>query len=190
MERLKIFIVLLVASFLVLETAQESQTTRFKQLFCLPDNKTIKIDYCRVRVYSRTTSAFVVKGSVTELVKPFHVREIWGKQFVDFQLFQVKFLVSYRYGTIFREVVNVPPIEWCGLMDGKESNPFAKMIVDISVGSAPALFHPCPYNVSQVCSFSVSENSIHFNFPGELQLQHHPRCLQTSLNLPHRSLQD
>jgi hypothetical protein len=73
MEKTKIS-VLLVVSLLVLESSQ-TQTTRFKNLMCLPDNNTIKIDYCRVRVYSRTCSAFVVKGSVKELVKPFHVRE-------------------------------------------------------------------------------------------------------------------
>lgn len=69
------------------------------------------------------------------------------KNFLKFY-FKVKFLVSYRYGTIFREAVNIPPIEWCDMMDKPISNPFVKMMVDAVKGTAPHLFHACPYNVS------------------------------------------
>jgi hypothetical protein len=35
---------------------------------------------------------------------------------------QIQIEMSYRYGTIFREIIDSKPVEFCGLIVGKESN--------------------------------------------------------------------
>lgn len=61
---------------------------------------------------------------------------------------KVKLNIAYKYGQIFREVVNVPAIEWCNQMEGLGSNPAMNMAVDLIKESVPQLFHKCPYEVS------------------------------------------
>lgn len=60
----------------------------------------------------------------------------------------MKFIVSYRYGTISREIINPKPVEWCDFVNGDDPNPFVKMIFDVIRDSSPQLFHSCPYDVS------------------------------------------
>lgn len=62
--------------------------------------------------------------------------------------FQVKSDLFYRYGNIFRNIINTPAHEWCALMDGLETNPFMKMCIDMIKDDVPQLFHKCPYQVS------------------------------------------
>jgi hypothetical protein len=56
--------------------------------------------------------------------------------------------MSYRYGTIFREIIDSKPVEFCGLIAGKESNLLAKLFIEAIKDSVPQLMHPCPFEVS------------------------------------------
>lgn len=54
-------------------------------------------------------------------------------------------IIFFRYGTIFREVINSGKREWCDIMSGKSSNPLMKAIIGQLTDSVPHLFRKCPY---------------------------------------------
>ncbi|CAO1332475.1 unnamed protein product [Diamesa hyperborea] len=55
----------------------------------------------------------------------------------------MKMIVEYKYGTVFREVMNPPAIEWCSFK--KSTSVFYSMVFDLIKDSAPGLLHKCPY---------------------------------------------
>ena len=57
----------------------------------------------------------------------------------------IQLVASFRYGNIYREVVDTKQINWCQIMDGSDYNLFLKLILDIIRPSVPGLFHKCPY---------------------------------------------
>lgn len=59
----------------------------------------------------------------------------------------MKLTAAYKYGQIFREIVNLPAIEWCNQMEGFGKNPAMNMAIDLVKASIPNLFHKCPYEV-------------------------------------------
>jgi len=54
-------------------------------------------------------------------------------------------ILNYKYGTIFRQIIDTKQVEWCGIMDGSESNPILKFMIDQLRPTAARLFHKCPY---------------------------------------------
>jgi hypothetical protein len=60
-------------------------------------------------------------------------------------VFQASLRVFYRYGTIDREIYHADEVEWCGLMDGSNSNIVFDSIIAPVKDSAPELIHKCPY---------------------------------------------
>lgn len=68
--------------------------------------------------------------------------------------------LNYKYGLIFRPVLNVRRFNWCAFMKDENSSPILKFIVDLYRDSVPFLFHQCPYTVS----WSSIRASIHFSF--------------------------
>lgn len=104
---------------------------RFKAITCQADNKTIVFNFCNLKPVSRTTVFLNIGFKVTESIsKPIYVQMI----------------LNYKYGTIFRQVLDTKQLEWCALMDGSESNLFIKLIIDQIRGSIGDLFHKCPYS--------------------------------------------
>ena len=103
---------------------------RFKAVTCQADNKTIMFNFCNLKPVSRTI-VFLNFG--------FKFIETFSKPVY------VQMILNYKYGTIYRQVLDTKQLEWCGLMDGSESNLFIKLIIDQTNGSAGDLFHKCPY---------------------------------------------
>lgn len=61
----------------------------------------------------------------------------------------MKVVVSYRYGTIFRSVVDMPAANWCDVMAGSGlGNLYLKMVIDLIKDNSGDLFRRCPYDVS------------------------------------------
>lgn len=60
-------------------------------------------------------------------------------------LIYIELVYSYRYGTIYREVIHSPKLEFCGIMEGSLNNPFLSSIINEIRDSVPELFHKCPY---------------------------------------------
>lgn len=46
----------------------------------------------------------------------------------------------------FRQVFKAPPIDWCAVVRGNNTNPVTKSFVATIKKYAPDFIHPCPYN--------------------------------------------
>lgn len=89
--------------------------TRFKSIKCECDNKTLEINYCYLKAISRRiVTANVNVKILVPYVKPYYVQ----------------FILYFRYGTVFRQVIDTKQVEWCGLMDGNEVHPYIKLTID------------------------------------------------------------
>jgi len=57
----------------------------------------------------------------------------------------IHFILFYRYGNIYREVIDTKKREWCSIMDGAQTHPHISLLFSQLKDSAPTLFHKCPY---------------------------------------------
>lgn len=64
------------------------------------------------------------------------------------ETFQVKVIIEYKYGTIFRSVIESTQMEWCNEMSGTIINPIARTVFDVLNDTIPVIFHKCPFSVS------------------------------------------
>lgn len=55
--------------------------------------------------------------------------------------------VFYKYGTIYREVIHTPRVDWCQIMREGTSNIVFKAFFNLIKDNAPSVIHPCPYTV-------------------------------------------
>ncbi|KAL7013680.1 hypothetical protein ACKWTF_015523 [Chironomus riparius] len=103
---------------------------RFRGIECLNNyNLTAYFTFCYVKSYSRiiTTMNFGLK--VERKVKSIYIQLV----------------ASFRYGNIYREIVDTKQLNWCQIMDGADYNLFLKLVLDMLRPSVPGLFHKCPY---------------------------------------------
>jgi Protein of unknown function (DUF1091) len=108
------------------------QKSRFKSLKCSAKNETIvEFKFCRVKVFSRTSSGLAVNVTFKESLK----RPIF-----------VKLNMNYKYGTIYRRIFDVPEIELCStLKNVKKAPPFVKAFIEVLGDSIARLLEGCPY---------------------------------------------
>jgi len=150
--------ILLITMFCVHEVSLKSKDefligTRFKSVRCEADNITVILKYCYLKAISRriVTFNFGVKVLIPH-TKPFYVQSI----------------LNYRYGTIFRQVIDSKQIEWCGFMSGSDVHPYFKLTIDQLRKSAPDLFHKCPYE-GEIDIYNITVNELYkdaaFYFP-------------------------
>lgn len=59
--------------------------------------------------------------------------------------FFVTVVMSYRFGNIYREVMNLKDHEFCAIMDVADSHAIFQRIVSTFYNTVPGLFHKCPY---------------------------------------------
>lgn len=104
-------------------------TSKFFAVTCSStDNSTAYFTFCYAKSYSRTISTL---NFGVQILKSFNLL--------------VQITASYRYGNIYREVMDTKLIDWCSVMNGINSNLFLKFILDIIRDSIPKLFQKCPY---------------------------------------------
>lgn len=114
-----------------LDTSEEMKS-RIKTMKCVAKNKTImEFKYCRAKVFSRDSSGIAINITFHQPVtRPFYL----------------KLSMNYKYGTIYRKVVNVPELEMCSVMKNlKTAPPFFKAFLDILGKSIQPLLDGCPY---------------------------------------------
>lgn len=104
---------------------------RFKSLKCKADNKTTLIKFCYLKAVSRKIVTF---NYGVKLLVPF-VKPFFGN-----------FVVYYRYGTIYRQIIDIKNYEICEILDGGDTNPLIKLLLDMLKSRAPHLIHKCPYD--------------------------------------------
>ncbi|KAL7013682.1 hypothetical protein ACKWTF_015525 [Chironomus riparius] len=104
--------------------------TKFRGIECSSfDNSTAYFKFCYIKSYSRTMTTLNFGIQPQKKLKALFVQLI----------------ANFRYGNIYREVVDTKQINWCQIMDGADYNLFFKLILDIIRKSIPELFHKCPY---------------------------------------------
>lgn len=104
--------------------------TKFRDIKCESfDNSTGVMTFCFIKALSRTKSTL---NFGYELFKPLNS-------------FYIQVVASYRYGNIYREIVDTKVVDFCSAMSGSDYNLFLKLIIDMVSASIPNLFHKCPY---------------------------------------------
>lgn len=90
----------------------------------------------------------------------------------------------YRHGTIRREVVKTPKLDFCALTGLAVSNPLTTLIFKALNDSIPGIIHRCPYdmlvvqnlqiNIDHFPIFPQGEYTMEFNFTkfNEVQIGH------------------
>lgn len=137
------FLLLVILSLLIpsIPTAKKKEEfvkgRRFTALECRPENTSIAIHYCYIKAISRRVTTLNVGLT---FIKPLK------------RQFNVQFVENYRYGNIYREVINTHKLDFCGLMGNSLSNPFVSSIMNEVKASAPQLFHKCPYEGEKIIS--------------------------------------
>lgn len=59
----------------------------------------------------------------------------------------MKTVIYYKYGTIYREVIHTPMMNWCQLMNQQTQNAIVKNVIDVMRECFPEGVHECPYTV-------------------------------------------
>lgn len=52
----------------------------------------------------------------------------------------------YRYGTIYRQVMKTPKVEFCAVMKAMTGTPLLAVLIDLAKSVEPTAIHECPYN--------------------------------------------
>lgn len=109
----------------------EYQRSRFKSMKCISNNKTLlSFRYCRVKV-SRNSSGLAINMTLhKKMVAPLLIR----------------LTISYKYGTIYREVIKVPEFELCRALENFNlMHPYLKALIKIFGNSVTPFIKGCPY---------------------------------------------
>lgn len=128
---LKFLIFLQLLSFSTVNCAEKfKEGTRLHSTACKSNNSIIVVNYCYMKAISRRLVTLNVGVNILKsLKKPIYIQMI----------------LYYRYGLIFREVINTNKREWCEIMNGKSTHLFITQSIAQIEASVPVLFHKCPY---------------------------------------------
>lgn len=107
-----------------------SSGVRFRSIECSADNKTSIIKYCYIKAISRRVATLNLGINFLHAIqKPIYLRMI----------------LFYRYGNIFREVIDTKSIEWCSVMDGISNHLFIISTIEQIKALAGDALRRCPY---------------------------------------------
>ena len=132
----KIFLICLFASyFIFMECDRKLQVfnngSRFRSVECEADNYTTSVNLCYIKPISRrVTTLYLHLKSLRPSYKPIYIQMI----------------LYYRYGTIYREVIDTKRVEWCSIMEGISGHLFLMQIIRQIKEIAANAIHKCPYD--------------------------------------------
>ncbi|KAL7050972.1 hypothetical protein ACKWTF_004280 [Chironomus riparius] len=106
---------------------------RFKDIKCESDNTTVIFNYCYLKPVSRKV---VTLNVGLKFLVPY-TRPLYGHT-----------VFYYRYGTIFREAINTPKVDWCDVIGGATTNPMVNLLMNLIKDSAPNFLRSCPFTGS------------------------------------------
>ncbi|KAL7011867.1 hypothetical protein ACKWTF_014497 [Chironomus riparius] len=112
------------------QTESFTNGTRFRSIECKADNLTSIFNFCYIKAVSRRVTTFNVGYKMLKPIsKPFYIQLI----------------LYYRYGLIYREVIDTKKQDWCEIMNGKSTHLFISQTIAQVKEGAPFMFHKCPY---------------------------------------------
>lgn len=129
-KSLMIFAFLLIPNICCEKKENFRSGTRFRSIKCESNTSIVIIKYCYLKPVSRQVVTLNIGGKILFPIN----KPVYGQV-----------TVNYRYGTIYRQVLDTHPIEWCEQMDGTNAHPLLSLIIEISKESAQELYHKCPY---------------------------------------------
>lgn len=137
-HKLKVYFVIFVFCFhhvygtrLKNEDNYQNFGVRFKSVKCQSDNKTIFKKFCFLKPLSRKIVTF---NAGFKLLVPY-TKPVFGHT-----------IIYYRYGTIFRQIIDTKKLEICAILNNEDTNPFVRLMIDMLKSRAPNLIHKCPFN--------------------------------------------
>ena len=140
----------LIISIKIINSARNRETApkygvRPNGINCEADNQTVLMKYCFLKPISRyIVTVNLGFNYLIPLKKPIYVQ----------------MLMFYRYGTIFRQIIDTKQNDWCGIMEGAETNPLIKMMTGHLNSTVPQLIHKCPYEGElDLFNFTLSNGS-------------------------------
>lgn len=151
-----IFVAIFIQIELFLVTSMKSSNvynngTRFRAVKCSSDIDAVILYTCHLKAYSRRIVVLNLHGNI---IRPFN-KPIYSQ-----------FSLSYRYGTIYREVINTQKREWCSIMEGEPTHLLISLNIDHLKTSAPQMFHKCPYIGEQkFLNVTLDESKAYDVFP-------------------------
>jgi hypothetical protein len=103
---------------------------RFRSVKCTTDNVTAFTNFCFLKAISRRFTTLNISFNFTRpLDRPIDVQQIFRKK------------LTQSYHTM----IDTKRVEWCDIMEGKGRNIVLQLVIDMVKGSAPGIFHKCPY---------------------------------------------
>ncbi|KAL7012334.1 hypothetical protein ACKWTF_014783 [Chironomus riparius] len=124
---------------------------RFRSIECDANNRSAIVEYCYIKPVSRQHATLNVKIHFTEVIyKPVYVNLI----------------LFYRYGNIYREVINTKVIEWCTIMDGIANHLFLMQVIDFVKQYSGNTMRKCPYETDvELTNVTFDETKAYDIFP-------------------------
>ncbi|KAL7012336.1 hypothetical protein ACKWTF_014785 [Chironomus riparius] len=110
---------------------RSSYSGRFRSIECDANNRSAIVEHCFIKPVSRQHATLNVQIHFTEVI----YRPVY-----------VNLILFYRYGNIYREVINTKVIEWCTIMDGIANHLFLMQTVELIKQFAGNSLRKCPYN--------------------------------------------
>lgn len=140
----KVLVFLLLTSYLTKAqrepTAEEKKrqySSRFGGVECKNfDNSTAYITKCSIKAYRNFTALNFAYVIVKSLRRPVYIQAI----------------AQYRYGNIFRDILNSHKRDFCDFLSNMDVNPVLKMILQGYLNSIPNFPKKCP--ISEGAEFS------------------------------------
>jgi len=79
---------------------------------------------------------------------------------------KVEARLEFKYGTVYREVIRLPKIVWCYMMNSDSfANKILSQLIDIIRETAPQVLHKCPYRDFIVNNMTLQIDSLKSIFP-------------------------
>lgn len=121
--------------------------SRFRSIECYADNYTTIVRHCYIKAISRQIATMnLLMSTIRTVHKPIYVQLI----------------LYYRYGTIYRDVIDTKRIEWCSIMDGVTSHLFLMQTIEQVKKIAGFAFRKCPYKADNIEMKNVTIDDSNF----------------------------
>lgn len=156
----KLLVILLIIFSNVFSATQKPRSFmnfKIKKFSCKFDKSVIDLVYpnftCYAKSYSRIFSSIYAYMHLQEPLKKFYVRHF---DFLKLNYFlcaifltiKIRGVLSYKYGTITREVIRGPRLEYCAMVASKSTAPFiVKTFINMIEKSGNFTFFECPIKV-------------------------------------------
>jgi hypothetical protein len=149
----KVVVVFLVLILGIQSAVCADGVAHFKYARCYPSSEFVHPNTsCFAKAYNRNLTTVNVAVWFTkpldDLFVSFFILKVSLRKFPSFFSFKIEIAMQYKYGTIYRQVLQLPRFNACDLFSvTSKQNILAYQIVLLAKVSCPGAIHRCPYSV-------------------------------------------